>query len=81
VDPDPDDRYLKTLSPARQKAWRKAWIGNNGCYGIAEIQLFGSRHAANLEQQIPVLIYTAHHRLKPMTASQREPVGLSTRDR
>ena len=57
VDTDPDDRYLKTLSPTRRKAWLKAWMGQNGCYGAAEVQLFGSRRAANLEQQVPALIY------------------------
>lgn len=55
--PEPNDQYLKTLSPARRKLWRNAWTGRNGCYGLAEVQLFGSRRAANLEQDVPVKIY------------------------
>lgn len=55
--PDPDDAYLKTLSPAEQKLWRTAWMGHDGCYGVAMVQLFGSRHAADLEGQVPVQIY------------------------
>lgn len=54
---DPDDRYLKTLPPARQKQWLQAFHGRNGCSGTAEVQLFGSRRAANLESSVPTLVY------------------------
>lgn len=56
-DTDPNDQYLKTLSPAQQRLWRTAWMGRNGCYGQTEVQLFGSRRAANLEQLLPTKIY------------------------
>jgi len=55
-DPDPVDRYLKTLPTARQQLWLQAFHGRNGCYGSAEVQLFGSRRAANLESSAPILI-------------------------
>jgi hypothetical protein len=57
TDPDPNDRYLKTLPPARQHQWRNAWMGHNGCYGRAQVELFASQRAATLEQQVPVGIY------------------------
>jgi hypothetical protein len=57
VDPDPDDRYLKTLPAARQKLWLKAWRGPNGCSGRAEVQLYGSRRAANMELLVSNLVY------------------------
>ena len=56
-DQDPDDRYVKTLSPARQRQWLQAFDGRDGCYGIAEVQLFGSRRAANLEGLVATQIY------------------------
>jgi hypothetical protein len=57
TDPDRNDRYLKTLSSARQQQWRNAWMGHHGCYGLAQAELFGSQRAATLEQQVPVQIY------------------------
>lgn len=56
-DPDPDDRYLKTLPPAERRLWLTAWSGHDGCYGTAEVELFGSRQAASLEQLLPSQIY------------------------
>lgn len=57
VDPDPNERYLKTLSPAQQQRWRTAWIGSGGCYGTARAELYGTRRAANLEALLPSQIY------------------------
>jgi len=56
-DPDPNDRYVSTLSIAQQRRWRAAWMGQNGCYGQAETRLFGSRQAGNREDLLPTTIY------------------------
>jgi len=54
---DPNETYLKHLKPARQRLWRQAFNGRNGCDGTAEVQLFGSRRAANLEGLVPSQVY------------------------
>lgn len=57
VDTNPNDAVVKSLSPRQQQLWRKAALGPDGCYAQAGKQIFGSRRAATLEQQIPGIIY------------------------
>jgi hypothetical protein len=57
TDPDPDDRYLKTLPRSQQRRWLNAWTGKDGCYGTAEAQLYDSRRAANMAGAVPTLVY------------------------
>lgn len=59
TDPDPDDRYLKTLPPATQRAWLAAWDAGpgGGCLGRTGAELYGSRANAVADVEIPAEVY------------------------
>lgn len=54
-DPDPDDRYLATLSARKRAAWLRAWerAPGGGCLHVAERQVYGSVANADAAVQTP----------------------------
>jgi hypothetical protein len=56
-DPDPEDAYIRTLSPRDRSRWLAAWRGTHGCLSLASAQLYGSAHAASVVQLLPSLVY------------------------
>lgn len=54
---DPNDGYVKQLSPARRRAWIRALDGHGGCMDTAAAQLYGSSRAAGIAQTAPTQVY------------------------
>lgn len=57
IDPDPEDRYVASLSRTERASWLRAWTGPHGCLSEAAASIYGSRRGTAKAESLSTIVY------------------------